>query len=106
MTEINQNNGGMTVVRVQDKDSLEIFFRNSSQPLLHLYEIGDLDDFFWPHTAWYSLQDPESTRKFICLLYTGTDLPVVLAFGCPHSGSMLLANMLVVTCCRNGSIRT
>lgn len=44
-------------------------------PALHLYELGDLDDFFWPHTTWYALGDA------IALLYAATELPVLIALG-------------------------
>ncbi|HVO42788.1 MAG TPA: GNAT family N-acetyltransferase [Aggregatilineales bacterium] len=40
---------------------------------LHIYELGDLDDFFWPHTTWYTESDQ------VVLLYSGTFTPVVLA---------------------------
>ncbi len=46
---------------------------------LHLYSIGDLDDFFWPFTNWYALVDDEQTRE-IALIYFGHGLPVLLAF--------------------------
>jgi ribosomal protein S18 acetylase RimI-like enzyme len=40
-----------------------------------LYELGDLDDFFWPHTTWYA------RGGSIALLYRATDLPVLIALG-------------------------
>jgi ribosomal protein S18 acetylase RimI-like enzyme len=47
-------------------------------PFLHLYEIGDLDDFFWPHTTWYALRDGGHVRQLV-LVYTDLSMPVVLA---------------------------
>lgn len=35
------------ITAINDRSTLERFFRND--PLLHIYEIGDLDSFFWPH---------------------------------------------------------
>jgi hypothetical protein len=32
---------------------IEAFLRRN--PELHIYSIGDLDDFFWPYTAWHGL---------------------------------------------------
>ncbi|MFO8035441.1 MAG: GNAT family N-acetyltransferase [Anaerolineales bacterium] len=46
---------------------------------LHIYSIGDLDDFFWPFTTYYGLVEDEQIRE-IALLYSGHELPVLLAF--------------------------
>ena len=45
----------MSLVCLHDKAVIEGFLRRN--PLLHIYPLGDLDDFFWPHTTWYGLQD-------------------------------------------------
>jgi hypothetical protein len=63
-------------VCLHKKDEIEAFMRR--HPFLHLYELGDLDDFFWSYTIWYALQDSDSIRQ-ILLLYTGAELPVLLA---------------------------
>jgi predicted GNAT family acetyltransferase len=63
--------------RLTDKAVLETFF--ARDPALHLYSIGDLDDFFWPHTTWFATGDDPSSPDAIFLLYTGADLPVLLA---------------------------
>lgn len=47
-------------------------------PLLHLYEIGDLDPFFWPHTRWWATTDPNGEREAIALLYDGCAMPTLL----------------------------
>jgi ribosomal protein S18 acetylase RimI-like enzyme len=55
-------------------------------PGLHLYELGDLDDFFWPHTRWYALDDA------IALVYDAPPLlPTLLAFGDAARFAPLLA---------------
>lgn len=46
----------------------------ASNPALHLYSLGDLDDAFWPRTTWYS------DGSEVVLVYAAPDLPVVLAF--------------------------
>ncbi|SBT41354.1 GNAT family N-acetyltransferase [Micromonospora auratinigra] len=46
-------------------------------PVLHAYQLGDLDDFFWPYTSWYRRDDQ------VALLYHGVDLPTLLAFAPP-----------------------
>ncbi|PZF92099.1 GNAT family N-acetyltransferase [Micromonospora deserti] len=46
-------------------------------PVLHAYQLGDLDDFFWPYTSWFRRGDE------VALLYHGADLPTLLAFAAP-----------------------
>lgn len=48
---------------------------------LHLYEIGDLDPFFWPYTKWYGLRQGSGELGALALLYEAPDLPVLLALG-------------------------
>jgi ribosomal protein S18 acetylase RimI-like enzyme len=64
------------VVCLHAKDEVEGFCRQN--PFLHLYALGDLDDFFWPHTVWYALRDGDRVRQLV-LLYTDCSLPTVLA---------------------------
>jgi len=71
-------------VRVSDRAWLRE--RLLVHPTLHLYELGDLDEFFWPHTTWFARGDA------IALLYTANELPVVIALG--HDGhAELLAEL-------------
>ncbi|MGI8996207.1 MAG: GNAT family N-acetyltransferase [Pyrinomonadaceae bacterium] len=63
----------MKVISLHNKDRIESLLRRNAY--LHLYAIGDLDDFFWGHTTWYGLRDGEQ----LVLLYAGTSPPVVLA---------------------------
>lgn len=66
----------MKPVCLHDRDEIAAFLRRDSY--LHLYTLGDLDDFFWPYTTWYALRSHEQIEQII-LVYTGTDLPVLLA---------------------------
>lgn len=75
----------MNVICLHDKDEIAAFLRRD--PLLHIYALGDLDDFFWPYTTWYRLPAPEGGAQ-IALLYTGTDLPVLLALTSPPAEPM------------------
>ena len=61
---------------VHDRAVLERLLR--ADPALHAYELGDLDDFFWPHTTWY--RHGES----VALVYHGTGLPILLALDSPE----------------------
>ena len=45
---------------------------------MRLYEIGDLDDFFWPSTTWYALEDTGVIHE-VALAYNAGDLLVLLA---------------------------
>ncbi len=66
----------MTFICLHDKQVIEQFLRRDTQ--LHLYSIGDLDDFFWPYTTWYGLKTDGSLRA-AALLYSGQTLPTLLA---------------------------
>lgn len=56
---------------LHDRDIIEPLLRHDTY--LHLYEIGDLDDFFWPYTTWYAHDNQ------IALLYSGFMPPVLAA---------------------------
>lgn len=79
----------MPVHTLHDRAEIEAFLRRA--PARHLYELGDLDDFFWPYTTWYALREAGEVRA-LALLYTGTALPVLLAFaeGSPEPSAELL----------------
>jgi ribosomal protein S18 acetylase RimI-like enzyme len=68
----------MTILPVflHEKSSIAKFLTQDA--LLHLYELGDLDNFFWPYTTWIADQKDAEIQSII-LVYTGGGLPVVLA---------------------------
>lgn len=77
---------------LRDKQVIERFF--SPQADLHVYSLGDLDDFFWPHTTWYALT-LDHAPVAIALLYTGQALPTLLALSeQPAHMSELLESLL------------
>src|SRR5947209_9538203 len=65
----------MKVMSLHSQQELEAFLRKN--PFLHLYSLGDLDDFFWPYTTWYALKDQQQIMQ-LALLYTGSSLPTLL----------------------------
>jgi ribosomal protein S18 acetylase RimI-like enzyme len=73
----------MGVVVLHDRGELTRAL--TRQPLLHLYAIGDLDDFFWPYTLWYGRRaddrDDEQPDEIsdVALIYTGQEMPVLHA---------------------------
>jgi predicted GNAT family acetyltransferase len=66
----------MRVICLHDKARIAAFLRRN--PAVNVYLIGDLDDFFWPYTQWYGLEEAGELRE-VALLYAGTALPVLLA---------------------------
>ena len=66
----------MAVVELGRKDEIAAFFRRN--PRSHVYEIGDLDDFDWPHTRWYGWEHGERLEQ-VALLYSEPAVPVLLA---------------------------
>jgi hypothetical protein len=71
----------MALVPLSDRDAIERWLRRDAP--VHLYELGDLDDFFWPSTTWYGLGDGPDAASVgaIALLYQAPSLPVVVALG-------------------------
>ena len=66
----------MHAISLHDKAAIRALLGRS--PELHAYGLGDLDDFFWPYTSWYTLRE-ERERQPVALIYSGGDLPVLLA---------------------------
>jgi len=66
----------MNVTILHDKDEIESFLRRNTP--IHLYELGDLDEFFWPYTTWYALKENGQINALV-LLYSNLELPTLLA---------------------------
>lgn len=81
---------GPQVIEVHDPELIERFARRDLA--LHLYELGDLDPFFWPHTRWWGLADASGELSALVLLYTGAALPTMLALG--RRGDEALATLV------------
>jgi RimJ/RimL family protein N-acetyltransferase len=78
---------------ITDKDVIEPFLRGDTA--LHVYSIGDLDDFFWPCTTWYGWHE-RGKLAALFLMYRGTGLPVLLALEerLPEASRALLKALL------------
>ncbi len=82
----------MNVTILHDKDEIEAFLRRNTP--IHLYELGDLDEFFWPHTTWYALKENGQINALV-LLYSNLELPTLLAISDDlHATRVLLYAML------------
>lgn len=71
----------MKIIPIQNKAEIEAFYRKHT--LLYLYQIGDLDNFFFQKTKWFELKKEEET-KAIVLLYQDKTSPILLALN--HHG--------------------
>lgn len=73
---------------VHDRDELAALLRRD--PARHAYELGDLDDFFWPYTSWFRMGDA------VALVYHGLAVPTVIALAPPAETTRLLTGLLPV----------
>lgn len=58
-----------------DRDAIEKYLRRDTP--LNIYLIGDLDDFFWPHTTWYASMSGGEIEA-LALLYRPSGLPTLI----------------------------
>ena len=75
----------MTAVELRDRETIAAFLRR--RPAVHAYELGDLDDFFWPHTQWLAWQ-PDGEIEQLALVYDEPEPPVLLALAEPPRDGM------------------
>ena len=71
----------MSFTRLHDKHEIEHFL--CQDIYLHIYSLGDLDDFFWPYTTFLGLK-PNDQLEAVALLYTGQEVPTLLALSNDH----------------------
>ena len=82
----------LTVHETRERAAIEAFLRRD--PALHLYELGDLDPFFWPRTRWLLGVDAAGDVQAAALLYDGGDHRTLIALGRegdPAPGALLAA---------------
>ncbi len=65
----------MGVHYLDDRAQIEAFLRQN--PELHVYSLGDLDDFFWPYTTWYGWEEA-GELKDVALIYMSRTLPTIV----------------------------
>ncbi len=68
----------MNLIETRDPDRIRDFVLKD--PSIHLYELGDLDPFFWPSTTWWGLED-RGDLSVLALLYQAPGFVVLLCFG-------------------------
>lgn len=75
--------------RIDDRAALEHYLLRDRP--LHLYELGDLDPFFWPRTEWWGARDDAGALTSVVLVYRGVAAPTVVALGEPPVAELLAA---------------
>ena len=71
----------MTLISLHDRDTIELVLRENTP--LNIYSVGDLDDFFWPYTTWYALED-RGRILAIALVYGASNPPTLIALAEPR----------------------
>ena len=81
-----------------EKKPIERYLRQNT--FLHLYELGDLDDFFWHHTSWYGDREQDNITQ-LALLYINPSSPVLIALtDVPEAMHALLRSLQPILPCR------
>lgn len=77
----------MWVEAVDDRAELEAWLARDRA--LHIYELGDLDPFFWPHTRWFGLRSHRGAGlEALALVYLGAHTPTLLALAGGADGAL------------------
>jgi GNAT superfamily N-acetyltransferase len=66
------------IKRISNKKQLADYFQRNIY--LHIYSLGDLDEFFWPLTEYYG-QEHDGKVERVLTLYKGGTSPTLLALG-------------------------
>jgi ribosomal protein S18 acetylase RimI-like enzyme len=66
----------MPLVEPRDRRTIAALLQRN--PRAHVYELGDLDDFYWPDTHWLGWEAGGELQQVV-LLYTRPEVPVLLA---------------------------
>jgi len=81
----------MEIKNIHDKKEIYRFLIND--PELHMYTLGDLDDFFWPKTIWFAICENNEILS-MALLYTGMVPATLILF---QSGDVSKARELLTS---------
>jgi ribosomal protein S18 acetylase RimI-like enzyme len=66
----------MPLVELRDRFAIATLLQRN--PRAHVYELGDLDDVYWPDTRWLGWETGGELEQVV-LLYTEPEVPVLLA---------------------------
>lgn len=73
------------MIRLEDRAEIEKILRRDAT--LHAYELGDLDDFHWPDTVWYT----DHLRRWVVLIYAGGTVMLFVDQDEQEAGELLLS---------------
>ena len=76
----------MEIVSVHSKTELEKYLL-PNRPV-HVFQIGDLDDFFGPFTQWFAGKEGEEISALV-LLYTALEIPILIAMDNHNTAGMV-----------------
>ena len=77
----------MDIIKLTNRQQLARYFQKDVY--LHLYSLGDLDDFYWSRSTYYGIESKGEIDKVI-LLYEGVGDPISLALSRP---GIIIKNM-------------
>jgi len=66
----------MSIKLIKDKKVLEVFSRRNAP--LNIYQLGDLDDFYWPQTDFYGYYEEDELRSVV-MIFKEVNPNVVIA---------------------------
>lgn len=67
----------MRLIALHEREKIAAWLSQNAD--LNIYQIGDLDAFFWPSTLWYGLEEAGKILQ-IGLVYLGHSMPIWLMF--------------------------
>ena len=79
------------VFTVNKKHLLKHFQKD---PVLFAYHLGDLDDFYFPHCQWAADYQNRARIEEAVLIYSGSKIPTVMAFGVTPRFSTFLSELM------------
>lgn len=85
----------MKTICLHDKPTIESFL--CQDVYKHIYSIGNLDDFFWPHTTWYALKE-QGIKEIVLMTYVYGS-PFMLAFEQNNNMKELLKSIIPLLPC-------
>ncbi len=80
------------LTRLTDRAAIHGFLRRNIP--LHIYQIGDLDDCFWPHTEWWRWAEEGSTEALALIYQAQFGATLIVLDSDNHSSNLALLRAL------------
>lgn len=78
--------------RLTDRTAIYEYLRRNVP--LHIYQIGDLDDFFWPHTEWWGWPGGDTTEALALIYHAQFGDTLIALDSDNHSSNLALLRAL------------